>query len=342
MQPVIFLQSTVRDPYALYASLLKECPIHKDDVNDVWAIFSYKECKAVLNNPAAQIPAVDSKGLNEHALIISNHLTRLSNGNAHHTNREIAMQLHQSMQRVAVEEILPGLLQGNDWINHVCKKLPVLLLLKSFGITEELLKYIPSLTRLMLSVRTAEELLLVNESAHAVYLIIKERFPAFTDAYISNLTGLLIQSYDAGRGALSNALLHYLQRGDQSSVTETLRFDPPIHHTKRIAAEDMWIGGKQIRKGEMMLLMLAAANRDEQQFLDAGVYDSKRNNNDTLLTFGTGAHACISRHFSINMATDTLAYMKKSYKNISLLSQELDYEPLANARLLKQLLISYV
>lgn len=342
MQPVIFLQSAVQDPYALYASFLREHSIHWDDINRLWGIFSYQDCKEVLHHPAAHIPAIDKCGLNEHALIISDHLTRISNGEAHHTNSAVTMHLYQSMRHVAVEEILPGLLQGNDWVDSVCKRLPVLLLLKSFSLSAKVLPYVAPLTKLMLPVRTAAELLAVNESSTAICRIIQDHFPDFTPAHISNLTGLLIQSYDAGRGTLCNTMLHYLQRGDLCSVTETLRFDPPIHHTRRVAAEDMLIGKQQIRKGDVMLLVLAAANRDEQQFAAPDVYDSTRGNNDFLLTFGTGAHACIARHFSINMATDTLAYMKRHYKDISLLSQEIIYESLTNARLLKQLLISYV
>jgi cytochrome P450 len=153
---------------------------------------------------------------------------------------------------------------------------------------------------------------------------------------VSNLAGLLIQSFDAGRGTLSNTLLHSLKH-EQQDVTETLRFDSPIHNTRRIATEDI---DQNIKKGQSILIVLASANRDEKQFLHADTYDSSRSNNSTLLTFGAGAHACLAKQLSVNMATEALNFLFTTYPNTRLIQQGIEYEPLINARLPKQLLIS--
>jgi len=333
MQSVIFLHSEVQDPYAIYAQL---SPMYRDTVNQLWAVYSYDQCKAILTHPAAQIPAVNTDGLNEYALAIINHLARLSNSTA---NREIATQLYRQMHPVSMANILSQLL-GNkretDWIDTVCRKLPVLTILKRFGFNEDdcrfIADHIEPFTKLLSPVRSPD----INTICSEIYTIIGRHLRTTSAPVISNLAGLLIQSYDAGRGTLTNTLLHGLQQ-EKHDVIETLRFDSPIHNTRRIAVEDI---DHNIKKGQLILIVLAAANRDEKRFRDAGTYNINRSNNTDLLTFGAGAHACLAKQLTINMATEALAFLFDTYPNITLLQKEVEYEPLVNARLVKQLLIS--
>lgn len=333
MQSAIFLQSEVQDPYAIYAKLK---PMYWDDANQLWAIYSYDHCKAILTNPAAQIPPVNTTSLHDHALAIIGNLARLSNGT---TNRETVMQLYQRMQPVSTPNILSQLLNNKreiDWVDTVCKKLPVLTILDSFGFNEDDCRYITnnieSFTKLMLPLRPPD----INTISSEIYTIIARHLQTTAVPVISNLAGLLIQSFDAGRGTLSNTLLHSLQQ-EQHDVVETLRFDSPIHHTRRIAAEDI---DHNIKKGQLILVVLAAANRDEKRFINADTYTPRRTNNTDLLTFGAGAHACLAKQLTINMAREALAFLFATYPSINLLQEEIEYEPLVNARLPKQLLIS--
>lgn len=340
MQSAIFIQSTVQDPYEIYATFQQESPVYWDDVNQLWAIYSYDQCKAILTHPAAQIPAVQTTGLNDTAQAIISNLARLSNGT---TNRETALQLYQRMQPVSTASILSQLINNKreiDWVDAVCKKLPVLTILNSFGFKEDdcrfITDHIEPFTKLILPVKTPEQLQAINNISKEMYSIIERHLGQTTAPVVSNLAGLLIQSFDAGRGTLSNTLLHSLQQA-QHDVIETLRFDSPIHHTRRIATEDI---DHNIKKGQSILIVLAAANRDEQQFINAGTYNIHRNNNSALLTFGVGAHACLAKQLTINMATEALAFLFTTYPDTKLLQKEIEYEPLVNARLLKHLLIS--
>jgi hypothetical protein len=49
-------------------------------------------------------------------------------------------------------------------------------------------------------------------------------------------------------------------------VEETLRYDPPVQLVGRIAADDMTIGGTDVPKGDVMMLLLAAAHHDPAAF----------------------------------------------------------------------------
>jgi cytochrome P450 len=119
-----------------------------------------------------------------------------------------------------------------------------------------------------------------------------------------------------------------------------LRFDPPIHNTRRIATQDIFIGESLIKKNDSILIVLASANRDPQKFENALDFDIKRNNNNENLTFGTGGHMCVAKHFSIHLATEALWFLFDEYKTIKLLENNIQYEPMINVRLPKSVWIS--
>jgi cytochrome P450 len=86
--------------------------------------------------------------------------------------------------------------------------------------------------------------------------------------------------------------------------------------------------------------MLADANLDAQQFAQPGNFDIERPNNATALSFGYGMHACLASAFCINLATKVLHHLAINYPNTQLEVRDLQYEPLPNVKLIKQLPIS--
>jgi cytochrome P450 len=164
---------------------------------------------------------------------------------------------------------------------------------------------------------------------------------------VSNLIGLFIQSYDAGRGILSNSLLQIIQNkifsdrtAIEKSVIETIRFDPPIQNTRRIATEEFLIGESLIKKNDLILIVLASANRDSEKFKNPATFNIERNNNIENLTFGIGGHMCLAKYFSIQLATEALWLLFDKYKTITILENNIQYEPMINARLPKNIWLS--
>jgi pimeloyl-[acyl-carrier protein] synthase len=76
-----------------------------------------------------------------------------------------------------------------------------------------------------------------------------------------------------------------------AAVEEVLRYESPIQYTARVAPEDMEIGGQAIRKGQAIMAVLAAANRDPERFPDPNRMDIHRENNRHV-SFGWAAHFC--------------------------------------------------
>jgi cytochrome P450 len=76
-----------------------------------------------------------------------------------------------------------------------------------------------------------------------------------------------------------------------SAVEEMLRYESPSQHTGRLAPEDVELGGKLIRKGQAVMAVMAAANRDPERFPDPDRFDVSRTENRHL-AFGYAAHFC--------------------------------------------------
>ncbi|MFG2603314.1 cytochrome P450 [Streptomyces sp. NPDC048514] len=85
-------------------------------------------------------------------------------------------------------------------------------------------------------------------------------------------------------------------RADRSllpaALEEFLRWDAPIHTTTRLTLEPVEVGGRTLRRGRVVVLLLASANHDERRFADPGRLDVGRHPNPHL-SFGGGAHHCL-------------------------------------------------
>jgi cytochrome P450 len=76
------------------------------------------------------------------------------------------------------------------------------------------------------------------------------------------------------------------------AVEEVLRHSSSLNAIYRVASEDVEIEGQHIPKGDRVLLLLSAANRDPSHFPDPTRFDIERKGNK-LLTFGYGIHRCV-------------------------------------------------
>ena len=78
----------------------------------------------------------------------------------------------------------------------------------------------------------------------------------------------------------------------ERAVEEFLRYDTPVQRNWRAASENFDLGGRRIQKGDLVLQMLGAANRDADQFPDPDRLDVTRQPN-LHVAFGHGIHFCL-------------------------------------------------
>ena len=76
-----------------------------------------------------------------------------------------------------------------------------------------------------------------------------------------------------------------------AAVEEMLRYESPSQHTGRIAPQDVELGGRVIKKGQAVMAVMAAANRDPERFPDPDRFNVARTDNRHL-AFGYAAHFC--------------------------------------------------
>lgn len=134
----------------------------------------------------------------------------------------------------------------------------------------------------------------------------EESGDSFTeDELIAMIVVLLIAGHETTVNLIASGTLTLLQHPDQlerlradpslikPAVDELLRFTSPVANaTERYAIEDMTLHGVSIKRGDLVLGVLASANRDASQFAQPDVLDLGRDPNRHL-AFGTGIHYCL-------------------------------------------------
>ncbi|MFJ9843614.1 cytochrome P450 [Kitasatospora sp. NPDC101155] len=126
-----------------------------------------------------------------------------------------------------------------------------------------------------------------------------------TDSELLSTCFVLITAGDETTTSLiGNGTLALLRHPDQlarlreepalirTAVEELARYDTPTQAIVRVVAEDLEIGGRTLREGELVYPFLAAANRDPERFEDPDRLDLSRPGNRHL-TFGNGPHFCL-------------------------------------------------
>ncbi len=125
------------------------------------------------------------------------------------------------------------------------------------------------------------------------------------DEVISTAILLLNAGHEASVHTTGNAIRAIVQSGiepqrlfatdaqTEATVEECLRFDAPLHMFTRYALEDVTLpSGQSFRQGEVIGLMLGAANRDPVRFSQANRFDPFRSDGQNV-SFGAGIHFCI-------------------------------------------------
>lgn len=78
-----------------------------------------------------------------------------------------------------------------------------------------------------------------------------------------------------------------------NAVEEILRMESPVQLSARIARIDTEVAGVSVRRGELIVIYLAAANRDPAIFTDPHRFDVRRPNANKHLAFSGGRHFCL-------------------------------------------------
>ena len=154
---------------------------------------------------------------------------------------------------------------------------------------------------------------------------VQEDDDALTEAELLSLTMLLLGAgHETTTNLIGNAVLALLRFPDQrrrlqddpslmpSAVEEFLRYDSPVQLTDRVATADCEIGGRRVRRGEIVSLLLGSANRDPEVFPDPDRLDLGRQDNPHV-AFGHGAHFCLGAALARLEAQEAIAGLLRRF-----------------------------
>jgi cytochrome P450 len=159
------------------------------------------------------------------------------------------------------------------------------------------------------------------------------------DSVVANAAGFLFQAYEATAGLTGNTLLALARHPESagaddlhSVVKEVQRYDPSVQNTRRFLAGPGTVFGQEMKEGDVILVVLAAANRDPAANPHPDRFDPTRQDR-RLFTFGAGPHACPGEALATTIATAGVEALLHSGVNPERLAERVAYRRSGNIRI---------
>lgn len=144
---------------------------------------------------------------------------------------------------------------------------------------------------------------------------------------------LLFAGHETTRNLLGNGLQALLSNPDQwqrlqcepsllpGALRELLRYDSPVQYTGRRVATDLALHGQQLRRGDLVVALIGAANRDPARYADADRLDIARRPGG-LLSFGAGPHVCIGAGLTLLEAEIVFGRLLRRFPRLRLVDAQ--------------------
>jgi cytochrome P450 len=160
------------------------------------------------------------------------------------------------------------------------------------------------------ALRSSVEPVLDGNSRSSLVAAAGETGDLAPEEVVSNVAVLMFGGIETTEGMIANAVLHLLSNPEQralverdrnmltNAVEESLRLEPAAAVIDRYATQDVRLGDASVRRGELVTISIAGANRDPEVFPDPDRFDVARDNARLQIAFAHGPHVCIGMHLA--------------------------------------------
>ena len=127
---------------------------------------------------------------------------------------------------------------------------------------------------------------------------------------LGNIILLIVGGNDTTRNSISGGVIALNEYPDEyqklrddvalipNMVSEMIRWQTPVIHMRRTALKDFDLNGKDIKKGDKVIMWYLSGNRDESVFPDADRLIIDRENARQHVSFGFGVHRCMGNRLA--------------------------------------------
>ena len=151
--------------------------------------------------------------------------------------------------------------------------------------------------------------------------------------FLGNLILLIVGGNDTTRNTLSGSIYVLSKFPEQfkklkenpnlieSFVPEVIRWQTPLAHMRRTALEDLEFKGKQLKKGDKVVMWYVSGNRDDEVIDNPYQFIIDRKRPRTHLSFGFGIHRCVGLRLAELQLKIIWEEILKRYDNIEVMDE---------------------
>ena len=286
-----------------------------------------------------------------------------------------SMEEWRPLVQNAITELLDEAEQKGDFdmMRDLATPLPVLVIAEMMGVPKEERPQIRAIAEKLLGIARGEADRLprlvegMEDMLEYVNPMMDERIVNPSDDFISvlaqgekagvftreqslvNTSLLLLAGHETTINLICNGTLAFMQNRDQWDLLradpqgmmvraneEALRYDSPVKSIQRLAAQDVEMRGKVIKKDDRLRWFITSANRDPNKFERPDEMDITRWPNPHV-AFGAGIHHCLGATIARVEGQEVFRELAERYPNMELGQDEMDYEPSITFRSIKQM-----